>query len=235
MIESEILENLPVDDSEALIELEERLSAHFGIKHEISNFDGNRAKYLAYASTMLSALDSFDVEYFSAYSMAEIRLFNAQEFYNFYTDIHFFITKLKLKCSRRRTQYSVALDDQEKKEIRNHVDSIREIILDSNLSEPKKERILKKLSSLQLEVDKNRTRLEVVADFATSLSHIARDTAHNGIKPVIDEIRPILEIFGASKASEEDTRQLPGPKKREKIEPPRKRLPPPEKFDDSEV
>lgn len=89
----------------------------------------------------------------------------------------------------------------DKTEIRKHINKIKEIIDSANISKSKSNAIYKKINSLLKEIDRFGTNLDIImggmVEIAIYTSQITKIA-----KPVISEVKEILQIVYSNKAKE---------------------------------
>ncbi|MGA7328246.1 MAG: hypothetical protein WBX25_28100 [Rhodomicrobium sp.] len=125
--------------------------------------------------------------------------------------------ELELRGAARERKYSVVFDGATKEKLRFHLNQIRQTVDKLDIAIGKKERIFNRISDLELEIDKKRTRVEALTAVAMEFTDGMRKAA----RPVLDVLEEVNEIFGKAKAAEEEQARLPPPKKPKQIEPPK--------------
>ena len=146
-----------------------------------------------------------------------------------------YVSRIKLRQAANEVKNSVLLSVNEKVRIRHLVDQIKSVLDSSNLRIEKKEAINKIISELLYEVEKDRTRLDVVAGTTSRLARISADFEREGAEPWWKWFKPIFEILGAAKEREEGSTGLPAPETPKRIEGPKNRLPAPDNVKDDDI
>lgn len=222
-----IYDDLPDDEEAAFVVLEE----HFKNKLEsdIENSDeGNVIAYCKqrYCNQVIAAAKSLNIEHIKDYSLPE----SGQKIWDFYdrfeTDVTNLIIQIRINHARRRKFYSVTFDGATKQKVRHYIEQIRTAVEQSILPQNKRDAIFKKLSELTLEIDRDRTRFEVVADAIRSVARLSSDVEREGAEPWWKWVKLIFGEIDDAKEKEPHN-SLPGPEERKRLESPRKQLPTP--------
>ena len=95
--------------------------------------------------------------------------------------------------------YSVQFDAATKKKLRNHLTRMRELVDKAEVEQDKKEALFKKINALQEEVDRDRTRLDALADLSVTAAGIL-DTA---LEPSNKLIANIARVFYGAQPGEQ--------------------------------
>jgi hypothetical protein len=80
------------------------------------------------------------------------------------------------------------------------------------------------LSELTLEIDRDRTRFEIVADATRSMARLSGDVEREGAEPWWKWVKLIFGVIDEAK-EHEPQQSLPAPEERRRLEAPRKQLP----------
>jgi hypothetical protein len=94
------------------------------------------------------------------------------------------------------------LNSDEKKKIHKHIERIRSIIEESDISDRKKNALFDKLSKLASEVDAHGTKTDRFFAFAGDVAFVVGDMT-NKSKPLLDEVKEMLRIISRSRARQE--------------------------------
>ncbi|MCP9232635.1 hypothetical protein NMG46_20610 [Mesorhizobium sp. LMG 17147] len=222
-----IYDDLPEDHEEAFIYLERKFRSQLDTSlrdNDQSNYDAYcKRKYM---SAVIAAAKSLDIpgikEYTSPYNDKGVW----DAFEGFETDVMNLTIQIEINHARRRKKYSVGLSGGAKQKIRHYIEQIRTAVEESNLPQDKRDVIFKKLSELTLEVDRDRTRFEIVADVVRGVARVSGDVEREGAEPWWRWVRLIFGEIDDAKEKEPQT-SLPKPEERKRLEPPRKQLPSP--------
>ena len=212
--------DLPDDEKLAFLELEN--SYRDAYNRFLNNADNNspfEQHQREYITSVLSAVDALELDDFKFSA-----IFNNNEVYEyfneFYNYVNGYIIKIRIKQSRRLKKYSVLLDNTTKERIRFHLDQMKELADHLELPQSKIDNILRKIVDLELEMTRERTRLEVYADLVIYLSTVVGDVTKN-LNPVHRWIEAISKTLGKAKENEQLNNSLPSPKEVKKIDPPK--------------
>lgn len=141
--------------------------------------------------------------------------------------------QIRIRHSRRAKRYSVALDDATKQKIRHHLTQLKELADKLEISTAKREAILDRILALEIEMERERTRFDVVASFILEVSTVAGEVGDK-LEPWRKWIDSIAGLLGRAKEKDAQNPGLPPPEERKKIEPPKGRAAPEEKRGDDE-
>jgi hypothetical protein len=127
--------------------------------------------------------------------------------------------------------YSVQFDPTTKAKVHHLLNQVREIFTKLEIDEKKREALISKLTDLDAEVDRNRTRFDAYAALAIEVADVAGEIVDRS--KILDVLDAVARLFGVAK-KEEATRQLPAPNKPKQIEHQKKSAPRPkqEEMDD---
>lgn len=224
-----IFDDLPDDHEKAFVYLERQFRSQLDESlrdNDQGGFDAYcKRKYM---SSVIAAAKSLDIPGIADYSAP----FNDREvwdaFEGFETDVLNLTIQIEINHSRRRKKYSVVFDSAERQRIRHYIEQIRTTVEESDIPEGKRDAIFKKLSELTLEIDRDRTRFEVVADAIRGVARLSGDVEREGAEPWWKWVKLIFGLIDDAKEKEPQS-SLPAPEERKRLEPPRKQLPPPDK------
>jgi hypothetical protein len=101
------------------------------------------------------------------------------------------------------------LNEQEKIKIHSHIEKIRRLVSESDLSERKKNALFERLNALSLEVDQYGTRTDrffaFMGDAAFCLGDMTKKAA-----PFIEEVKNVIKIVSRARARQEGVSLPPG-------------------------
>jgi hypothetical protein len=136
----------------------------------------------------------------------------------FRADAEHVAIQLHIKHARRLRQFSVKFDAAAKEKLRHHLAQMRSMVDKLEVSPAKRERLFSRINALEQEVDRDRTRYEMLAALLVDGSEDAATAADRWVPT----LRTIASIFRKSKEAEDERlSQLPAPKERKRIEAPR--------------
>ncbi|OCP01839.1 MULTISPECIES: hypothetical protein [unclassified Ensifer] len=227
-----IYDDLPEDHEKAFIHLERHFRAQL-----YQNISENEQSVLEayckrkYMTAVISAARSLDIPVIQGYLVPASDADTRNIFQKFEADVLSLSVQIEIKHARHGKKYSVGLSVAAKEKIRHYIEQIRLAIDDSDLSQGKRDAVFKKLSELVLEIDRARTRFEIVTDGIRALARLSGDVAREGAEPWWKWVKLILGEIDESKENEPQP-SLPAPEERKRLEPPRKQLPAPDKPDE---
>jgi len=123
----------------------------------------------SFMNVIVAAAKRFEIEPFVSMEVPRISDFNNYDHRQFRADLDHYITQLMLDNSLRSKKDSVAILPNSKDKIRAYVHGLRECIEQGNMSEAKRESLLKRLDQFESELEKRRLNILVVAHFALEL------------------------------------------------------------------
>jgi low affinity Fe/Cu permease len=228
MISDAELAELPDDPEQAFIGYERKLREKTIDALEHSDGGSAQTIQLQYINLVIAAARFFGMEFLQNFEVPRVSASNIHDSYvQLISDVDHCTLQLRLRHTRRAKQYSVALDAPTKAKIRHHLAQVREIVDKLDVEPPKKDALYSKISSLEAEVNRERTRLEAFADLVLETAGVAGEAARK-LEPVRKLIDSISRAIKQAKDAEETLApSLPKSEGRPKIEPPRKRLEPP--------
>lgn len=219
-ISDDDLMNLPEDPEEAFVKYEqlarERLDAALAALPEEYSTDAANRDYM---SAMLAAAEVFEITELGDWEMPRVGNDPWQVYQQFISEVGLCVNKLRLLQVKRVKRYSVALDAAAKVKLHHLLSQMREAIEKLEVSVAKKDRLLKKIAALALEIDRERTGYRAFADLVIEAADDAGEAAKR-LEPVVRLTERIGAAIGIAKRAEE-TRALPAPEERKRIEPPK--------------
>ncbi|MEJ6848609.1 hypothetical protein V3589_20655 [Sinorhizobium fredii] len=223
----DIFENIPDDDQKAFVYLEGIYRRELEEELETQNngtYEYYRTKYI---NNVVAAARALEIDGVRDYEAPRSSSNNWEYYEEFSLYVANVITQINIGHARRSRAYSVHLDTAEKRKIRHYVEQIKAVVENSNASTEKRDEIFKKLNALLLEIDRDRTRLEVIADGVRSVARLSGDVEREGAEPWWKWVALIFGIVDEAKEKEGQS-SLPAPSERKRIEAPRKQLPKPQ-------
>lgn len=218
-----VYDDLPDDPEEAFLHLEAvfRTECEQKIReaHQEERVD---IYYIQYISKVLGAISELGIEsHFAKRSVPSIEDVDYQTYVNLSKDVEHYRTMLQIRRARRRKEFSVALDQATKIKLRHMLSQMREIVDRLEVSESKKEALFAKINALETEIDRDRTRFDIVAALWMEGCEKFGDGAEK-LKPLRDLLESIGSVFKQAKKLEgADTPRLPPAARPKQIEPPK--------------
>lgn len=221
MTDDQLFENLPTDPEQAFLYLEK----YFRAECDENIVRLNRAQepehsaYVTYLTKMNAAIAELGLESELSFRLPSVQDIDYETYQNVLNNINNYLTRLKIRHGLRVQGYSVRFDTVTRQKIRHHLTQIRGIVDILEVNQRKKEALLKKISALELEVDRDRTRFDTFGAFIIDAAEVLGDAADKA-EPARKWVDSISRLFWGAK-NEEETKQLPSPPDRKQIEPPR--------------
>lgn len=201
LISAEEYEQLPEDPEQQFIELERicRRSMTEMISNETrAEFDHLvRMQYMTTVAAAAEELGIAGVEYpFDAE-------YPAQEIDAFLLKVSGVVTRIRLRSGRRFRPYSVKLGTRTKARIEIEIQKLRGLVEESDLSEPKRKALLKKLDELMHELNQDRLSFAKTLRILAAVSvSVGGGTAFLAEAPAA--VQTIMTLIGADKELEDE-------------------------------
>ncbi len=223
MFDDDFLQSLPDDADEALATLFQKLSSDLArwrqdeAENQYSTFNlieeqhGLLIRVFAFIDAHQIDLDldreaptggeAFDIYY--RHSISAIEYYIARTSFE--------------RSARRKVVASYVLSPALRLEIQRHLEQIRVIIAEADLTENKRDALSKKLNAFSEEVDRDRTRIDALAS-AIVWTRKEIIAGAQGLEPIVEKLTKMLDSF--AKATEflrlpsGEKKQLPAPPKR---------------------
>lgn len=122
---------------------------------------------------------------------------------------------MRVSSRRKQNVVSIALSLDFKAQIGGHLTAIRNIVGDADLPESKRDAIYRRISRLQEEVDRDRTRTEAIMALWLDVTSAIGKGAQN-LDPAIDRLQRIMGAFAKAR-DENEQKALPSPQERKRI------------------
>lgn len=226
---SNIFQNLPPDPEEAFLILEKhyRNELEESVRRADDEHMSSESNYVDYLAQVIAAIHILGIESSFGNKLPEVDGLDFDAYLKFSKDFKYYRAKLEIRSGRRVQGYSVRFDLATKGKVRHHIAQIRTIFEQLEVEDRKREALFSKLSDLESEVDRDRTRFDVYAALSIEVAGIVGEVAEKSkFFKIMDSIGRV--IWGAKE--EEAAKQLPPPAKPKQIEPPRAPKPKPQDF-----
>ena len=214
MISDDDIADLPDDPTEAFLKMQEL--ARQQLDKDLENDpDESSWKYeLRYMSAVLGAAKVYEIDDIASnFRMPSHSEEHVDVVHNFMSAVDHMCIQLRLRGVQRLRQFTVAFDAATKTKLGHLLTQVREMVGKLDVSESKRERLFRRIEALQLEIDRNRTRMEALGGFIAEVAESA--------EPIVELGNKIARIFGEKKEAE-DARRLPPPERPKQIEAPKK-------------
>lgn len=179
----------------------------------------------SFMNLVVATAKRLEIDPFMSMEVPTLSAFRDTDHKQFQADLDHYLMQLMLDNSIRNKRDSVEILPNSKDRIRTYVHSLRGCIEKSNMTEAKREALLKKLDQFEQELEKRRLGLLTVTRITLELLAIpgglwsSGDVAHRLIGNV-------MQVIAEAKAAEEETRQLPPVVAPRALSPPRQAQPP---------
>jgi hypothetical protein len=234
-----LFDDLPDDPELAFLTLEERFRNDR--LQTIEQYDPSHStteEDLRYISRTLAARTELGLTILENWKVPNAYDYNNDVYKDFVGDVDHFRTIYEIRHSRRNKGLTVRFDATAKSKLRHYTAQLREFVSRLEIDDWKRDDLYAAINALELEIDRDRSRLGVVGQFLITCGGILGDTAEEAepARKWIDSISRL--IWGAE--MQERTQQLPSPERRREIPGPPKQIESPKrpangrktKFDD---
>ena len=231
LIRPEDLDGFPRDPVDTFVHLERLARERYedAVMNARSSYNdnsnANQFEY-DYMSAVLAVATVYGIEELS--KNWELPRLNEEDWWeqcrNFRGAAQHVSVKLLLHQARKRDTYSVALDAPTKLKLQHYVQQGRNLIAKVDLTVPKRERLLACLNAFQVELDRERTGLQVFGALACELASYASEAAGklDGVVRVVERIGNALGLSRQAEDERERGKRLPAPDTKQ-IEPPKRK------------
>jgi hypothetical protein len=209
---------LPDDQEEAFLVLEDRYRQECELAlnnaHEHENVS---IYYTDYIAQVLGAAEELGLveAAFGTNEVPDIEHVDFQAYQNFSKRVKHYRTRLEIRHGRRVQGHSVRFDASTKAKLHHLLEQVQEIFQRIEVKEAKREALLSRLSDLNAEIDRNRTRFDAYAALAIEVADVTGDVVERS--KVLEVLNAVARLFGTAK-KEEGARRLPSPSKPKQIE-----------------
>jgi hypothetical protein len=218
MITSREMRDLPSDPIEAFLKLEETAREKF------DQSDGQQLARMQYMNAVITIAQTLGLDFLSGFKYPandDVSMYQfSQKYDNLLLTVDRFLLAHRMDRTNRDKQFSVVLDPPTKSKIRHYIAQIKEVVDHLDLPQSKKEAIYNRINALSSEVDRARTRFEVLMGAVL----IAADTggkAGRALAPVRRLLNPIIRLLSEAKEAEE-LLSLPAPDEVKRLPAPRR-------------
>lgn len=224
VISDEELLNLPDDPELAFVQFEDSLRKKLYSEIAAANDEYTEDLRRNYVDHVLAAAKAFDIVGLRDWHEPPLD----DRIYGFcnqlMSEVTGYTVQIRIRDSRRVKRYSVALDSSAKQKIRYHLGKIKETADRLEISQSKKEALFSKISALEDEVNRDRTRFDAVMALILETANIGGEAAKR-LEPVRKFIESITGLIKEAKDDEEKQfPRLEGPQERKRIEGPHKKI-----------
>lgn len=225
-------DDLPEDPEDAFLKLE----AHFRDEcdsrlRDASHDERTDVIYVDYIAQVLGAITALGLEGQFKTDVPSIEDVNYNTYLNFNKDVMNYRTILRIRKTQRTQGYSVQFDDTAKRKIHHHLDQVMDIFGKLEIEDNKREKLISRLDDLKSEVNQPRTRFDRFAALTVDVSGLVGDAVERS--RIIELLDAIGRLFWG--AQSEKQKQLPAPKEKKQIEPPKPKIEKPKADMDDDI
>jgi hypothetical protein len=227
MISDEDYLDLPEDSELAFLKMEREARAL--LDKRLENADQSspfHEFYQEYINSTLAAAHGLGLDCLSHWRTPDVGRENYEEYRAFCLEIERFRTQIRIRHSQYAKKYSVAMERAVKEKIGQHLEQLKKLLAELDISSQKRESIFSKIVALEEELHRERARFEVVADFVLGCATVAGKAGEKleSWRRIVDSV---ANLIGVAKGKESSPTSLPPPELPKKIEPPKPQLPSP--------
>jgi hypothetical protein len=215
-----LFDDIPDDPELAFLQLEKLFHAELDAALSGAAYDEvSTTHYLRYISRTLAAKTELGLKVLEDWSIPAAPNFSIELYHNFLSDVEHYRTILQIRHSRRDRGLTIRFDAAAKSKLRHYLGQIREFVDKLEVDDWKRDDFYKVISALELEIDRDRSRLGVVGDFLVKGSAILGESAEKAepLRKWLDSIARL--IWGAQ--MKERAATLPAPERKELPAPPK--------------
>lgn len=230
-LDQDELDDLPEDPQIAFMTLvrnaqrclhEETAKLNPNDQYEWQQIDELRHSFM---NVVLAAAKRLEIEPFMEMEVPTLSAFREEDHRQFRADLDHYLTQLMLDNSIRNKRDSVEILPKSKDRIRTYIHNLRACLEQANMTEAKREALLKKLDQFEQELEKR--RLSFLAVTRITLEVLAIPGALWASAEIANRlVANLMQVVAEAKAAEEETRQLPPIAPPKALSPPRRSLPP---------
>ncbi len=219
MITDEELDSLPDDPDEAFVMYEGILRDYVrtaNANQENPDWDMERQ----YVAQILAFVDTRGIPLELPTNPPDDPHTFSRWYQNFLRAVDYYRAVARLEISRRKkvNVTVLTLSPDFKTKIGAHLTAIRKIVFEANMAESKRDAIFRRISNLQEEVDRDRTRTEAGLALWLDITSAIGKGAEN-LDPAIERVKKIFDVFAKAK-DEAEQKALTSPPERKRIAPP---------------
>jgi hypothetical protein len=210
-VSRDVLEDLPEDTNLAFTKIVESAELRLGERTaELEHVDAwNQLQDLrqSFMNVILAVAKHHNIEPFASYEVPTVQGFKIEDYWQFKSDLNFYVAQIVLDNSQRARRDSVPLTPAAKDRIRALLYHLKTEVDKSSLNEAKKGAMLKKLEEFEQELDKTRMSLRAASLFWLGILQIP-----GGVWGTVDIAHKLMneigEVIAEAKEVEDETRRL---------------------------
>jgi hypothetical protein len=180
------------------------------------------AKYTA-MNTLVAVARRFGIEPFASMQVPQRRQFGYEDFDDFKCDLDHYAAQLVLDNSMRAKRDSIEIEPRLKERLRQHVHGIKTLIDQSDMPEPRRAALHKKIADFEAALEKSRVNVALVAAILVGILSGTANVAQIADSAALGKlVSNIMTTLGQAKAVDQATRELPPAQPSQPLLPPRR-------------
>jgi len=226
------LDDLDEDPRTAFMQLvnaaQRSLSAQTSGLDPENQYEWQKIEELRYSfmNVVVAAAKRFEIEPFYSMEVPQYSNFRDGDHRQFKSDLDHYVTQLVLDNSLRAKRDSVQVLPKTKDQLRTYLSGLKQCIENGNMTDSKREALLKKLDAFEAELEKRRLSMIAVARL-TYLILSVPGTMWASVDITHKLTTSIMQTVAEAKAAEDETKQIPTPAPPKALSAPRKEPPSP--------
>lgn len=221
-MDDSLFESLPSDPEEAFLTLEGFFRRELEDNLQKDSSDSfNISYYIDYLSQVVAAISELNLTQQFGVDLPPVEDINYASYPDLSKRIKNYCIRLQIRKGRRTQGFSVAFDPASKAKIHHLLGQVRETIQLLEVTESKREALLKRVAALESEVDRTRTRLEAFGELVIGVAGLTGEASEK-LEPLRKLVDSVARIIHGSKEEEERNQvKLPAPEKPKQLEGPK--------------
>lgn len=162
----------------------------------------------SFMNVVLAAAKRFEIEPFVSMEVPKQNVFGNHDHIQFKSDLDHYVTQLILDNSIRSKRDTVEVLPKTKDQLRTYISGLRQCVENGNMTDAKRDALLKKLDAFEAELEKRRLNMLTVARFAYFVLSVpgtlwaSADITHK-------LTTSIMQTVAEAKVIEDKNKQLP--------------------------
>jgi hypothetical protein len=210
-ITDEEIESLPDDDDEMAFVKFERI-ARIRYEEEARNWGANetpRTPMSEYMNLVVAAAKHYGIAPIDEWEETTSKPNSFQSFSAFTAAVDRTTLEIRLRSKDQSKRQSVFLDAATKLKMRHHLNQVRAMVDEAAISADKKDSLYRCISALEIEIDRDRTRMQAFYDLFIKTCTVAGEGA-KAAEPLIQAVERLGAAVGIAQESAVRPR-LPAP------------------------
>jgi len=177
------------------------------------------ARY-GFTNVILAAAKRLHIDTFKDIDVPRISKFDDDDYRQLIADLDHYMTQLAIDTSFRSRRDSTLIPANSKDRIRSHLHHLKQAISDANLTDAKKDTLLKKVAEFEAALEKNRLNLMAVARVTIEILSVP-GALWSSYEVVHKLVWNINQTVAEAKVEDDERRKLPAVPKPFALIPPR--------------